>query len=32
MKKEYTTALLIETDKLMYDLVVKFRPNIKSIL
>lgn len=28
MKKEYTTDLLIEKDKLMYDLVVKFRPDI----
>lgn len=32
MKKEYTTDLLIEKDKLMYNLVVKFRPDIKSIL
>lgn len=32
MKKEYTTDLLFEKDTLMYDLVVKFRPNIKSIL
>lgn len=28
MKKEYTTDLLIEKDKLMYDLVIKYRPDI----
>ena len=28
MKKEYTTDLLIEKDYLMYNLVVKFRPDI----
>ena len=32
MKKEYTTDLLIEKDKVRYDLVVKLIPNIKSIL
>lgn len=28
MKKEYTTDLLVEKDYLMYNLVVKYRPNI----
>lgn len=32
MKKEYTIDLIIEREMLMYDLVVKFRPDIKSIL
>ena len=28
MKKEYTTDLLVEKDYLMYDLVIKYRPDI----